>query len=223
MKKIEIFSLINCYNELRYNDPKISYFILKPNSIRNYAIIIDEIEKNFNIVNQYAILDYNKVNTLLHKNQSNSRKYLIPISKYYIDYYGNYGILVLIEKDNIFYSDFCVEVCQLKQKIRNMLKQDYFSFIFDISKLGEENYRQTIGILSCNDKIIKKDSINKNGTFMIFSINELHSPDFTLQNTINELNLLASLDIFEETNKIDFEILTNIRKYKTFEFLKDLN
>ena len=38
-----------------------------------------------------------------------------------------------------------------------------------------------------------------------------------------EATKLEEIKIFEETNKIDFEILTNIRKYKTFEFLKDLN
>lgn len=91
-----------------------SYFILKPNSIRNYDKIVDEIQKNFTIINQYAILDYQKVNDLLHQNQINAKKYLIPISKYYADYYGNYGILVLIQKTNISYSDFCVAVCELK-------------------------------------------------------------------------------------------------------------
>ncbi len=106
MKKEEILNLINYYNELRYESTKISYFILKPNSIRNYGIIINKIEENFHIVNQYAILDYQKVNDLLHKNQLNARKYLIPISKYYIDYYGNYGILVLVEKKEYFLLGF---------------------------------------------------------------------------------------------------------------------
>ena len=104
-----------------------------------------------------------------------------------------------------------------------MLKKDYFSFVFDVSKLGRQNYKQTIEILSCNGKIIKKDSMNQNGPFMIFSINEIHSPDLTLEDTINELKLLASLNVFEEKNRIDSETLDKIRKYKTFEFLKDLN
>lgn len=111
---------------------------------------------------------------------------------------------------------------RIKKHIRNMLKQDYFSFVFDISKLGEKNYQQTIEILTVNDILIKKDSMNQKGTFMIFSINELHSPDLTLENTIAELKLLISLNIFEEKYKLNFKALSNIRRYKTFEFFKDL-
>ena len=129
---------------------------------------------------------------------------------------------MLISKKNIKYSDFCVEICELKKKIRNMLKKDYFSFVFDVSKLGKQNYKQSIEILSYNGKIIKKDSMNQCGSFMVFSINEIHSPDSTLENTVNELKLLTSLNIFEEANKIGLKTLNKIRKYKTYEFLRDL-
>ena len=223
MKENELFNVIQFHNELRYKDIKISYFILKPNSARNYEIIINEIEKNFCILNQFAILNYDFVNNKLHENQLNSQKYLVPISKYYNDYYGNYAMLVLVGKRNIDYSDFCVEVCKLKKQIRNLFKRDYVSLVFDTSNIGVENFRQTIEILSCNGKIVKKDAMNRCGTFMIFSVNEIHSPDITVEDTINELKLLHSLGIFSKKNKLDTETITKLRKYKTYEFLKDLN
>lgn len=49
MTKNKILDLINISNGLRYGSTKISYYILKPNSVRNYSIIINEIEKHFHI------------------------------------------------------------------------------------------------------------------------------------------------------------------------------
>lgn len=222
MKKQEIADIINNYQKIRYEKNKISYFILKPNSARNYTNIINEIEKLFTIEGQYAIFDYDKINMLLHHGQESAIKYLIPISRYYYDYCGNYAILILISKKNIIYEDMCKQVCKLKKKIRELLHNNYFSFIFDVSKIGELNCKQHIEILSDSDKIIKKDSMNQSGTFMIFYINELHSPDSTIENTIQELKLLVEQGILDEKNQINSEIINSIRKYKSYEFLKDL-
>ena len=222
MDKEEILKIITYPELLRFDNSKISYYILKPNSARNYNNIVKEILKKFDILGQYAIKDYNNINEILHINQPSANKYLLPISRYYLDNYGNYGILILVSAKNVSYPEFCLEICNLKKEIRKRLRLDYYSLIFDISKINLKNENQTIEILTESGKILKKDSMNQKGTFMIFSINEIHSPDITLEDTINELKTLYNYGIFNYENVLTDEILENIKRYGSYEFLKDL-
>lgn len=64
--------------------------------------------------------------------------------------------------------------------------------------------------------------MNQKGTFMIFSINEIHSPDITFEDTINELKTLYNYGIFNYENVLTDGILENIKRYGSYEFLKDL-
>ena len=57
---------------------------------------------------------------------------------------------------------------------------------------------------------------------MVFSINSLHSPDPDVQVTIQELLLLKEMKLISEENCIPEEIVSNIAKYETFVYLKDI-
>ena len=57
---------------------------------------------------------------------------------------------------------------------------------------------------------------------MVFYVNEIHSPDDSVANTIKEMKLLLSLDSFNENLKIPKSIVENMKRYGTFELLKDL-
>jgi len=91
-----------------------------------------------------------------------------------------------------------------------------------LSQNIHKNENQTIEILTESGKILKKDSMNQKGTFMIFSINEIHSPDITFEDTINELKTLYNYGIFNYENVLTDGILENIKRYGSYEFLKDL-
>ncbi len=223
MTVYEIQRFLNAYKNLKFEDYKLSYLILKPNAAKHYKLIIDEVESNqFLILNQYAILDYETVNMALHGDQQNAMKYLIPITRMYYDFYGNYGTLILIAKKDISYENFCIQVLRLKKYLRANFELSYISYAFDTSELGEANEQQKLLILSKNGGEVKKDKMNQEGTFMIFSINEIHSPDETVENTIREMSLLKSMNLFNEGNVIPKGTINNMKRYLTFEFLKDM-
>ena len=77
-------------------------------------------------------------------------------------------------------------------------------------------------ILSKDGKEIKKSRFNHEGTYMVFFTNEIHSPDASVEITIKELKLLKKMNILEADNRLSDEMITNISRYKTFEFMRDL-
>ena len=210
-------------NALKFDEFKYSYFIFKPNGAKNYKMAIREIKENqFIIVNQYAIKDYDTVNMALHMNQPESMKYIRPISRFNYDFYGNYAMLVLVKKRDITYDNFCKQIVWLKGHLRNKFSLPYVSYAFDTSELGEENQQQKLIILAKSGEILKKDAMNQEGTFMVFSINSIHSPDDNVESTIGELTLLREMGLFEESNIVPKKILSDIERYETFQILKDM-
>lgn len=209
--------------KLNFEDFKYSFFILKPNAAKNYEAAIQEIEENkFIIVNQYAIMDYDTVTMALHIDQPEAMKYIKPISRFNYDFYGNYAVLVVVKKKDITYENFCNQVLRLKQHLRDKFALSYIAYAFDISELGDKNEKQKLIIKAVNGDEIKKDSMNGEGTFMVVFINSIHSPDDTVEKTIKELTMLKNMALLETENIIPKTILNSIRRYKTFEFLKDM-
>ena len=209
--------------ELRFENYKISYLLLKPNAAKHYNIILEEIQKNqYEIVSQYAVFDYEKVNMALHMGQIESMKYIIPISRMFYDFYGNYGIVIMIAKKDISYENFCLQVVGLKKSLRDRFKLPYLSYIFDMSELGSKNEKQKLILLSKNGDKLAKDEMNHEGTFMVFSMNEVHSPDNSIETTLSELKLLEAMGIFDQNNVLSRSEIHSIERYKTFEFLKDM-
>lgn len=219
----KIQQILQQSEKIEFTDLKISYMILKPNAAKHYDSIIKEVEANrFIILDQYAIFDYETVNMALHRNQENALKYIIPISRMYYDFYGNYAVLLLIAKKDIMYEDFCLQVLRLKKYLRAKFELSYISYAFDTSELGEDNLQQKLLIISKEGREVKKDSMNKEGTFMVFNMNEIHSPDGAIESLVSELSLLIKMGILSEENIIPKTIIRNMSKYGTFSFLIDL-
>lgn len=129
MTREEVLAVIEKHEKLDFKDLKVSYLILKPNAARHYKVIVNEIEKQqYTIIGQYAIRDYETLNMALHVEQPESMKYIIPISRMYNDFYGNYGVLLLIGKSNITYENFCLQVVSLKQNLRARFKFSYIAY-----------------------------------------------------------------------------------------------
>lgn len=223
MNRLDILRIIDNAREASFESMKISYMILKPNAAKHYGVIIKEIISNrFTILGQYAVTDYETVNMALHIDQPAAMKYIVPISRMYNDFYGNYGVLLVLGKRNITYENFCLQVVTLKKGLRSKFELSYISYAFDTSELGANNEKQRLMIVSSEGKEVKKDKFNEEGTYMVFFINEIHSPDETVDNTVKEMKFLMNMGLLEESNVIPDQIQANMRRYHTFEFLKDM-
>ena len=189
MTREEVLAVIQKHEKLDFKELKVSYLILKPNAARHYKVIVNEIEKQqYTIIGQYAIRDYETLNMALHVEQPESMKYIIPISRMYNDFYGNYGVLLLIGKSNITYENFCLQVVSLKQNLRARFKFSYIAYAFDTSELGRENLHQRLVVVDKDGKQTVDEYFKREGTFMVFYINEIHSPDESVSTLVKEMN-----------------------------------
>lgn len=212
---------ITNYREIDFEDYKYSYVILKPNSAIHFQNYLDElIEQKFEIINCFAIFDYETVNMVLHPD-SGVLKYIMPLSRMYNDFHSNYAILILIGKQRISYPDFCRQVHRFKMSMRDKYHLDYVSFAFNISKVGLENEGQYLKIIK-EDKEVPKSEFNEDGTYLVFLPNEIHSPDDNVEVTISELQLLMKTGILLDDNIIPKNIIESIKRYGTYSFLKDM-
>lgn len=76
--------------------------------------------------------------------------------------------------------------------------------------------------MSKDGKEIRKDKFNEEGTFMVFSINEIHSPNEEVETTVRELTFLKDMGVISAQCIIPKTIINSMKKYHTFEFLKDM-
>lgn len=213
---------INNYRKLKINAYKYSYIIVKPNGTRHFEMYTTELKKyGFEIMGYYAITDYETINMKLHTNPEVWR-YLIPVNKMFNDCYGNYAILILIAKKNVSYIEFVKQVNDFKIYVRSLFKLDYVSNIFDISKVFKDNQEQRVVIVDKFNNEVSKHEMNESGTFFVFSVNSIHTPDAEVDVTVEELMILIEEKVITERNVISSNIIESIIRYKTFEFLQDL-
>lgn len=223
MNAESIIQTVRKREELAFSDIKVSYLILKPNVAKHYKEMTRQIkENNFYIVAQYAIFDYHTLNMALHQNQATAMKYIIPISRFYNDFYSNYAILIVVGKTNITYNNLCIQVVGLKQMLRSRYNLPYVSYALNTSLIGQKNEHQQILIKDSNGKDVPKDRFNEEGTYMLFFTNEVHSPDKEIESMVTEMELLYTMNILNDEGLLPKSILHNISRYQTFAFLKDL-
>ena len=218
----KVKDVIQKHYKLERKDTKYSYMIVKPNGEKHLKEIISSIRyENINIEGIYKIDNYEYVNLLLHPEKEKQR-YIIPINRVYKDFFNNYGILILISKADVTYQEFVNNIVKLKIKIRNKYDYDYIAYILNVSKIGMPYNGETVKIISKSYLEVAKQKMNEKGSYLIISINEIHSPDSDVENTIQELNLLLNCHIISEDNRIPQETIEKIKRYGTFSFLQDL-
>lgn len=219
----QVRNSISNYSMLLKNDKKYSYMIIKPNGEKHFSEIVSAIRgHDFTIEGMYAINDYEYVNILLHP-EKEKHKYIVSINRVYKDFYCNNAILILVSKENVSYRKLVMEIVNLKLEIRSKYDYNYIATILDISKIGMQYNGESVKIINMSQVEVAKQKMNEKGTYLIISINELHSPDASIENTINELKLLFDNKIIVEENRISTDIISKIEKYGTFSFLQDLN
>lgn len=216
----KLFDDISNYKNLEFSDFKYSYLIVKPNGNRHFRTYVEELKKKgFEIFGYYSVMDYATVNVALHPTPPEQR-HIVPINNMFKDCYGNYGVLILIGKTHITYEDFVKEVYAFKADTRKIFEVDYLSYVFDISKMLGEYREQRLVLLEKDGSEAKKREMNHVGTFLVFSINSLHSPDPDVKITIQEMLLLKEMNIISPNNCIPDEIVCRIGEYETFVYLK---
>lgn len=218
----KLFDDISNYEVLEFSDFKYSYLIVKPNGNRHFRTYVEELKKKgFEIFGYYSVMDYATINVALHPTPPEQR-HIVPINNMFKDCYGNYGVLILIGKANITYEDFVKEVYAFKSDTRKIFEVKYLSYVFDISNMLEEYREQRLVLLEKDGSEAKKREMNQVGTFLVFSVNSLHSPDPNVKVTVEEMELLKSMNLISESNRIPDEIVYKICKYETFVYLEDI-
>lgn len=224
MKRLlELQNTVLNYSTLKHEDTKYSYMIVKPNGEKHFSMIVTLIQSSgVHIEGMYKIDDYEYVNILLHP-EKEKQKYIIPINRIYKDYYSNRAILILVSEGNISYEDFSRKIVELKLEIRYKNDYNYIAYVLDVSKIGMRYNGETLKIVNKFNVEVAKQKMNEKGTFLVISINEIHSPDANIENTINELILLFNGKIISKENEIPNDTIEFIMKYGTFSFLQDLS
>lgn len=217
-----ILEKIGDYRTLGFEEYKYSYLIVKPNGVKHFKTYVEElVQQRFTIIGFFAIQDYETLNIALHPTEKEQR-HIVPINNMFKDFYSNYAILILIAKANITYPDFVRQVYLFKTSVRKRFEVQYVSYVFDISEILRDNQHQVLKIYGADKQEIAKREMNHEGTFLVFSVNSLHSPDPDLEVTISEMELLQANGIFSQKNLIPKVLVESIKRYETFAFLKDM-
>lgn len=213
---------IENYAKLDYKSMKYSYLIVKPNGNRHLRTYIEELNRNgYDILGFYAVKDYATLNVVLHPTLPEQR-HIIPINTMFKDCYGNYGILIVIGKSNISYENLVKDVYAFKADTRKIFELNYLSYVFDISDMLGEYREQRLLLIEKDGTEGKKREMNQTGTFLVFSVNSLHSPDPKVDVTVQEMQTLFSQNLICESNAIPEEIIFKMCEYETFAYLKDI-
>ena len=217
----EVFERLNNYETISFEEYKYSFIIIKPNGARHLKLYIQEIQKSgIDILNYYVLHDHEKVNLALHQTEW-ELSHVIPINKWFKDFYGNQGILILIGEKNISYSDFTQKIFNFKWMARHLTETPYVSCVFDRSQILNLSPNQELMVVDGNGNIFKKYEMNHSGDFMITLPNSLHSPDADPESTIKELNILRNIGAFNNII-ISTDIFSEIDYFNSMEILKKI-
>lgn len=228
MKKIasgfevkKMFGRLSNYRIMSIEEYKYSYVIVKPNGARHLKIYIAELErKGIDILGFYVIHDHEKVNLELHPTEW-ERSHVIPINKWFNDFYGNQGILILIGEKNISYEEFTKKVFEFKCRARHLTEKTYVSCVFDRSQIFKIIPTHELKVIDSNGNEVKKYEMNHSGDFMITLPNSLHSPDANVDSTISEMKILYKIGVFNSVIMSE-EILEEIDDFNSMEILKKI-
>ncbi len=218
----EMFAKLENYQSMTFEEEKYSFLIVKPNGARHFRTYVEELRKqNYTIIGFFGIHNFETINVTLH-NTKKKLRHIIPINNMFNTFFSNYAVLILIAKSHITYEDFVNEVCKFKVNVRSRFDTPELAYVFDISTLINDQQNQELKIIDSNGQEVRKSDMNQKGTFKVYSVNSLHSPDPDVDVTISEMHILRERGIFESKNLIPKNLLDAIVRYETFTFIKDM-
>lgn len=218
----EMFLRLENASNLKKQDPKYDYIIVKPNGASHLKVCLNALEwRGFSILGIYAISDFEKVNMALHTLESEREK-IIPINKMFLDYFGNYAVCIVISKDNITYEKFADMVNGFKWFIRGMTATPYVTCVFNQCEFMNKAENQVLQVVDTSGNSVPMYEMNNKGSFIVTMPNSIHTPDAIIQSIVTEFTILKELGIISSKNLVSDEYISKIHKYRTMNVLQDL-
>ncbi len=202
-----------------------SYFLIKPDGIRYFNEIKQDIyEKGFDRVIFFAVEDWEKLQKDLYEKHYQKTNFAKEYQAF-VDaekvLYGNKAIVILVSSDKE-YAELVNEVYDLKIEIRKKLA--YKVGLVTISnEKDQEQINQVVLIERDGTSRIPKRFNDRNKRYNINHLDVIHCPDASLDATLGELKKLFNQGIITDKNIISSKLEDNICKYKTAEFIQDID
>lgn len=200
-----------------------SYFIIKPDGMKFFDDICDNIEQKFSSVKYYAIEDYKDIiKKLYYKHYQNKGEKFSKSFESYLygltEIFGNQAILAVVANTEMNYEDFVRSVYETKLEIREKYVNDNIGIVTNYGD-GEKNY---IKLVSEYGEEKSPRIMKELGNHRISDINVIHCPDANIEDTLRELDILSKEGIIDDKNMIMLSMIKQMRKYQTAKFQDDM-
>lgn len=200
-----------------------SYFLVKPDGIRFLDDLCQIVESRFGNVRYYAVEDFEAtIKKLYHKHyETKGKKFSDSFDAYLYglrELFGNETVLMLVSDSDKSYEELMQGVFNTKNEIRQKYVNNKVGIV---TNHGNEN-ESFIRFLSQTGVEKKPRIMNELGNYRISDLNTIHSPDPSFEDTITELQILASAGIIDDKNLITKSMLDNMRRYRTSSFQEDM-
>ena len=202
-----------------------SYFLIKPDGIRKLREISQYIEeKEFDRIIYFAVNDWERLQKDLYEEHykkegfADSYQAFIEAEK---NLYGNKAIALLVASERGSYQELMDKVYQSKLDIRRKLA--YKIGLVTISDEQDKNKANKILLSEKQGRVLKspKRFDNEHKKYRLSHLDVIHCPDPKKEVNLEELRKLFNQGVIKDENIISNELLRNIVKYKTAEFLQD--
>lgn len=208
----------------------ISYLLFKPEAEKHFGEMREYIEKNFQKVKYFAVLDWqNIIKKLYHKHYeekgdsfSDMLEALLASQK---ELYGTNAIIALVKDDTIKKEELIQKVYDTKRYLRSIYsKPRAVSIVSNANELQIPQKRK----IKNRVKIIGEDGTEKKfkwmdlpGIYRIQFLNYIHSPDPCVQTNDEEIRILQQEGNLTKRFLMSREDVNFASKYKTFEIAEN--
>lgn len=212
-------------NDINFSKEKFAYFMLKPDSEKNFCNIINCLEqfdiKEYNIyyTNKWSQISYELYEAHIERTPNFRRifnSYTATMNEIYSD-----TALIFVIRSNGDYIELLKKIYNFKLYIRKNIKSFSYAIITNtetIKSIYTEDLPKTKIILQDSKgdekEIYGFDSIGK---YDIHVPNLIHCPDPEEYNVLRELKILEYFGVFK--NQLNLYSINKIIKYKTYNVL----
>lgn len=207
------------------NKRHYSYFLIKPDGMKYFKEIKENLNsKKFDRILYFAVNDWEKLQKDVYEEHYKKEGF----SKAYQPYveaekklFGNRTIAIVVCSMGGTYQELMDKVYSTKLELRNKL--DYRLGLVTVSNEFDEKKANQILIAEEQGKRIKKTKrfSEEHKKYGLNHLDLIHCPDPKKEVTLQELNKLFKQGIISDKNILSPEMIENIEKYKTSEFLQE--
>lgn len=194
-----------------------SYFIIKPDGLRFFDKIHEELTNDFDTIRYYKIDDFaDIIKKLYFRHYESKGEKFANIFDQYLEasasLYGNKAILAIISNKGGSYQKLREQVFVTKLKLRAEFSSNNVKIVSNSPDKPGANY---IKVVDEEGKSIKQKYFTEKGNYRINELNTIHSPDPDFQSTYEELKILLNSDIIKEENMISQKSFEEVQRFNT--------